>query len=413
MSRPIYLIEIRIGGQAKNKIKDIIYDVSKKFGVKGVTKRRPVPHITLFGPFTTRKSKEVISEFKSVSQNYNLVSFRLTGFIGKKRKNVIGIGVEPSEELRSLRFEISQRLKPFVDTAQPWDYDYDHMYHSTIAFKDVDDETFEKILDYLEKNVELTIKQDIFRITLLKRGKILREYDFILRRLLNRKQALSKKIWEKTRDKYFEIKGIYAKKPNLIQRLNAFVTRLQKKNRIFLISDLHLDHTNIIKKSYCNRPFKSKWDMNVNICKNWNNKVEHSDVVYFLGDLAFGRGSHKTSYWVDKLKGKIVFIKGSHDISRGIKFHEKQILEYNGYKFFLIHEPHYAPKNWDGWVIHGHKHNNDMERYPFINGENEPKTINVSCELLDYTPITFDELTLDLDKIKRHDTINSTPEYLD
>jgi len=36
------------------------------------------------------------------------------------------------------------------------------------------------------------------RITILRNGKILYEYDLMLKRLLNRRQALSKRIWKKT-----------------------------------------------------------------------------------------------------------------------------------------------------------------------------------------------------------------------
>src|SRR3990167_6069660 len=57
-------------------------------------------------------------------------------------------------------------------------------------------------------------------------------------------------------------------------------------------------------------------------------------------------------------------------------------------------------------VIHGHHHNHYMDIYPFINGER--KTINASVELIDYNPVSFDELfLLNFDKIKRMDTIKS------
>jgi calcineurin-like phosphoesterase family protein len=59
-------------------------------------------------------------------------------------------------------------------------------------------------------------------------------------------------------------------------------------------------------------------------------------------------------------------------------------------------------------VIHGHKHNNDMKDYCFINGDR--KTINVSAELVDYRPVSLDFLaSLKLSSIKRMDTINSLP----
>ncbi len=176
--------------------------------------------------------------------------------------------------------------------------------------------------------------------------------------------------------------------------------------KIFLISDLHLDHFNIIK--YCNRPFSSVREMNWFIVDNWNSIVRDDDDVYFLGDLSFGNGSRKADYWLKKLNGKIIFIKGSHDKSKGIKLFNEFILEYNYTKFLLVHDPKNVTKNWNDWVIHGHYHNHDLKNYPFINGMN--RTINVSAELINYKPLNIEELfKLDFKNIKIMEKIDSKP----
>jgi hypothetical protein len=41
-------------------------------------------------------------------------------------------------------------------------------------------------------------------------------------------------------------------------------------------------------------------------------------------------------------------------------------------------------------LIHGHKHNNNLKRYPFYNPK--IKTVNVSCELTKYTPVEIDKI---------------------
>ena len=46
--------------------------------------------------------------------------------------------------------------------------------------------------------------------------------------------------------------------------------------------------------------------------------------------------------------------------------------------------------DWNGWIIHGHHHNNHPEKYPFINRIN--KTINVRVELTNYKPISLGSL---------------------
>lgn len=176
-----------------------------------------------------------------------------------------------------------------------------------------------------------------------------------------------------------------------------------KNKKIFFTSDLHLDHTNIIK--YCHRPFRSKDEMNYILVDNWNKTVSKKDTVYFLGDLAYGRGSRSIDYWISKLNGHIIFIRGNHDKGKSkiVKIRQRYILDYKGYRFLLIHNPYYFPyypyyvnEEWDGWIIHGHHHNNDIKQYPFINSKN--KTINVSTDMTYFKPVDIDYILKKLDK---------------
>lgn len=414
MSRPHHLIEFRFFGNAKKEIKKLIREINKDCRIR--SKYRPVPHITLVGPFTTKNQRKLVSDFKRVCEKQKIMHFNVVGFNTFEDNRVVFIDIKPDKDMGEFRWELSKTLQAYC-RLRPWDLKRNFGYHATLASK-LNPEKFKKVKNYIKRKPKPNFNHVLMRVTLIKGQKILYEYDFLLRRLLNRREAKSRKILNESFEKLKEYLGvetieteededwIYAAKPNILKGIIIFFSGLLKKPQIFLISDLHLDHKNIIK--YCNRPFDSIEDMNSRILKNWNNKVKYHDVVYFLGDLAFDRGSHPTLHWIGKLKGKIVFIKGSHDRSRKIKFHRKQILEYNGYKFFLFHDPEEAPSNWNGWIIHGHKHNNDLDEFPFINGEK--KTINVSCDLLDYTPITIDELlSLDIDNIKRMETINSAP----
>jgi calcineurin-like phosphoesterase family protein len=154
--------------------------------------------------------------------------------------------------------------------------------------------------------------------------------------------------------------------------------------RIFIIGDLHLEHKDIIK--YCHRPFKPVERMNKVLVNNWNRTVRPFDKVYFLGDLA----RRDTDKWLRKLNGKIIFIKGTHDRRSKIKrLYKRRVLRYKGWQFLLIHDPEEVT-NWDGWIIHGHKHNNNVKKFPFFNPKN--KTVNVSCELTYYTPVEIDKI---------------------
>ena len=100
------------------------------------------------------------------------------------------------------------------------------------------------------------------------------------------------------------------------------------------------------------------------------------------------------------LNGEIVIIKGNHD-KVGEKF---RIIEYEGYKFMLIHNPDSSLTfNFDGWVIHGHHHGNYLDEYPFINPFK--KRINVSVEVLDYKPVSLDLIIKLIEKEKFIKTI--------
>ena len=163
--------------------------------------------------------------------------------------------------------------------------------------------------------------------------------------------------------------------------------------RVWLISDTHFDHENIIR--YCNRPFHSVEEMNSVILRNWNRTIRPGDLVYFLGDMSFGRGSKSPKWWLKRLNGRIIYIKGSHDL--GIrpssvlpKVTRVSNFEYVGIddlNLLLVHDPvSPAVNGWDGWIIHGHSHDN----HPFLNLQK--KRVNVSVEVTNYRPVSLAEV---------------------
>jgi 2'-5' RNA ligase/predicted nucleic acid binding AN1-type Zn finger protein len=192
-----YLIELRFQGYAKKYLKNLIFDVSKKFKVSGVTRKHVVPHITLFGPFNTAKEYEMISKIVSVCEKYQneLIYFKLKGFSRIENK-VIYVDVEPSEELENLRRDISKSLLP-ISKSQPWDSKNDFIFHGTVAFKDIQYK-FDKIWNYIKNKEEPNINQFLLRVTIVKNARILYEYDLVQKRLLDRKNSLSKFEYQKT-----------------------------------------------------------------------------------------------------------------------------------------------------------------------------------------------------------------------
>lgn len=159
-------------------------------------------------------------------------------------------------------------------------------------------------------------------------------------------------------------------------------------SRIFVISDLHLGHANIIK--YSGRPFSDVHEMNHMLIQNWNSVVRKSDTVIYLGDWCYGKGNKSIQFWHSKLHGRIINIRGNHDKSKTVNLRSHCVLNHKCREFLLIHDPCQAPSDWDGWIIHGHHHNSDVRRFPFINPEMQ--RANVCCEMIGYTPISLDRL---------------------
>lgn len=196
-----YLIEFRFHGYAKKYAKQLIHEVAKKFRVKGVTRNRAVPHITLFGPFTTKQERKVVLEVVDIGREFSLVPFIVKDFnYFDKEHKVIYLDIDPSAELKELRRKLAQKLGKISDS-RPWDDKKQFQFHSTIAFRDID-RKFSGIWEYIKDKEEPNIKQHLLRITIIKGKRILYEYDLILKKLLNRKQALSGYWLKKTIKNY-------------------------------------------------------------------------------------------------------------------------------------------------------------------------------------------------------------------
>ena len=82
----------------------------------------------------------------------------------------------------------------------------------------------------------------------------------------------------------------------------------------YLISDLHLQHQNVVK--YCpwsRGHFQSVEEMNESIVDMWNSTVNPQDTVHFLGDFAMK--FNIVLEFLPRLKGQICWISGNHDAS--------------------------------------------------------------------------------------------------
>jgi calcineurin-like phosphoesterase family protein len=138
---------------------------------------------------------------------------------------------------------------------------------------------------------------------------------------------------------------------------------------IWITSDLHFDHANILKYNPATRGvFNDIEHMNSEMKNIWNEKVSPTDLVYILGDVAFCKPSKAISH-VRALNGRKILIEGNHD-SRLVEndefrncfeavytYHE---IKHNGHKICMMH---YPISEWNqchhgSIMLHGHLHGN-------------------------------------------------------
>jgi len=164
-------------------------------------------------------------------------------------------------------------------------------------------------------------------------------------------------------------------------------------------SDTHFGHKNILEYEKEARPFSCLEEMHEVIIDRWNSVVNSKDVIYHLGDFAFGRRNIQIA---ERLNGKKKLIMGNHDIypsSDYLKYFDKLYGAIFWNKCILSHMPVYEYGLGVRWFlnVHGHLHNKnvldkDNSKWHDIN------YFNVSCEQNNLTPIHEDII---LNRLKR------------
>lgn len=152
------------------------------------------------------------------------------------------------------------------------------------------------------------------------------------------------------------------------------------------IADLHFGHQNMAKR----RGFDSVEAHDEHIIQEWNKVVDKRDVTYILGDITMEK---KAPYHLLKrLNGIKHVVLGNHDRRQDVPDlwmnHVESVAGMVQFKgFFLTHCPiHPKEITYRGIYgnIHGHIHDSEV---------GEPGYYCVSCERVNYKPITLKELT--------------------
>ena len=78
----------------------------------------------------------------------------------------------------------------------------------------------------------------------------------------------------------------------------------------YFTSDTHFGHRNILEYEKEARPFETVEEMNEQLIANWNDTVRPKDIVFHLGDFAFGAINVPIA---DRLNGYKRLVMGNHD----------------------------------------------------------------------------------------------------
>ena len=153
--------------------------------------------------------------------------------------------------------------------------------------------------------------------------------------------------------------------------------------RVFMISDLHLGHKNVLKFRHCR--YDSLDEMHQDAITSWNSVVTKRDLVYVLGDIAWGSAALQL---YKEMNGNKTLIMGNHD-----KFKPSELLSIFGsihgaraYKGHILTHIPIHPSEFRRWRynIHGHLHGNKIK---------DPRYINVNVDTLkSFFPVPFDQL---------------------
>lgn len=162
--------------------------------------------------------------------------------------------------------------------------------------------------------------------------------------------------------------------------------------KIRFISDLHFGHINLAENL---RKFKNIIEHDEYIIEQWNKVVlSPKDITYILGDITMEKIDSYPQ--LARLRGIKHIVGGNHDM----KQHCRELLKYADsisgmidYKGFIlthcpVHQDIVKDKRGN---IHGHVH----QKFIYLwNGEIDNRYLNVSAEVIRYSPKTIDELLI-------------------
>ena len=163
-------------------------------------------------------------------------------------------------------------------------------------------------------------------------------------------------------------------------------------SRVFVTSDTHYWHHNVLKFEPEARPFSSVEEMNEVLVDRWNAVVTKRDLVWHLGDACFGRIENLEI--LNRLNGQKKLVLGNHDkhpASVYLKYFRdvQACVPYD--KCVLTHIPIHPSQFYRFEAnVHGHLHSREVMNYPGVGPDR--RYINVSVEHTKLAPIEWADI---------------------
>mgnify|MGYP000571927195 CR=1 FL=1 len=148
-------------------------------------------------------------------------------------------------------------------------------------------------------------------------------------------------------------------------------------SKVFILSDLHLGHHNILKYR---SGFSSIEEHDNVLLDNIFTTVGKRDILIMLGDIFF-----EESY-IDRLKSSVRgqisrYILGNHDIAGKVVAEHFNVMGPHKYKgYWLTHIPMHPAELFGKLNIHGHVHTNNIP---------DKNYFNASVDNISFKPIEF------------------------
>lgn len=180
----------------------------------------------------------------------------------------------------------------------------------------------------------------------------------------------------------------------------------EEPTQIYLTSDLHFNHNK--EFLYKPRGFNSPEEHDEGIIKNWNETIRDKDTVFILGDIGMTANHEYLAYCVNRLAGRIIWIRGNHDTDKKVEYIKEhcpnvmlvsyaEMLQYRKHSFFLSHYPT-AVGNYDDEEKHnkfyslcGHSHTkNKWQDF------NTMKSYHVELDAHNNHPVNIETIIYDI-----------------